>query len=197
MKTAAVRFFVILSLCLVAGGAWAANFEADMVIEGPMGAMTGKIYVKGDRQRQDMEGAMGRTGVITLGEDRSSLILLHDRKAYMEMEAAAFPMADMGGLDADSVPREGAAPEGMKMQNLGSETVAGYVCEKIRLVDEENGDVSTLIWFSHDLSMPLKAIHESPEGTSTVEYRNIVEGNVADDVFQVPEGYQKMEMGAF
>lgn len=198
MKRVTSILLATLLLCLFAGSLWAANFEADMVMTGPMGDMTGKIYVEGERQRQDMEGPMGRTTVITLGEDQSSLIVMHDRQAYMEMAADNFPMAsDMGAVDPTMVEGEKEAPDGMKMQNLGNETINGYVCEKLRLVSEEEPGVSTLIWFSHDLGVPLRAIHETPEGTSTVEYKNIVEGKVSEKTFAVPEGYQKMDLGGF
>jgi hypothetical protein len=37
-------------------------------------------------------------------------------------------------------------------------------------------------------------VHQSSEGESSFEYRNIKEGGVADSLFQVPAGYTKMEM---
>ncbi len=197
VKTVGKALFVAGLLLLCAGAVRAAEFEADLVIEGPMGAMTGKIYVKGDRQRQDMTGEMGRTGVITSGEEGATLILLHDQQAYMEMSEGQSPLTGMNAPDLDGLTAEGEGAKGQKMEKLGNETVEGYLCEKIRLVDEGSPESSTLIWFSHELGFLLKAVHQSPEGTSTVQYRNIVAGAVADSVFDVPSDYRRLDVGAF
>jgi outer membrane lipoprotein-sorting protein len=199
VKGSFIRFFlsVFFSLFLLVPAGWAANFEADMEIEGPMGAMTGKIYVLDEKQRQELTGPMGRTDVITEGREGTALILIHEQKAYMEMGKDAYPGAAMAPTDLESLQEDGDGQKTMKMEELGQETVEGFLCEKIRLVDPESPETSTLIWFSKELGFPLKAVSQSPEGTSTVLYRNIVLGSVTESRFEIPAGYSRLEIPGF
>lgn len=175
-------FAGMLAIFLAAGAAQAAEFSADMVMKAPDGSgMTGKVFVKGQKIRQEMTQD-GETVITILRLDRKlSWVLMPEEKAYMEMK--------MRESAEDPSLVEKADPT--KVRRLGKETVNGFVCEKVQVTDK--GTVVTQ-WLSTELGWPIKGEVKAPEGVSTHEYKNIRKGGVSDALFEVPSGYQKMSV---
>jgi len=175
-----ILFAAALVLVLSAALAAAAEFSAEIVMKGPDGqAMNGKVFVKGQKIRQEMQQD-GETVVTILRVDRRlSWILLVDEKVYMEMKMK----------ESSEDPSLAEKSDPAKVRRLGKETVNGFVCEKVQVTDQ--GTVVTQ-WISEELAWPIKGEVKSPEGTSTHEYRNIRKGGVSDSLFEIPPGFQKM-----
>ncbi|NLI96680.1 MAG: DUF4412 domain-containing protein [Synergistaceae bacterium] len=175
-----ILFVAALVLVLSAALAAAAEFSAEMVMKGPDGqAMNGKVFVKGQKIRQEMQQD-GETVVTILRVDRRlSWILMVDEKAYLEMKMRE------SSEDPSLVEKTDPA----KVRRLGKETVNGFLCEKVQVTD--NGTVVTQ-WISEELAWPIKGEVKSPKGISSHEYRNIRKGGVSDSLFEIPPGFQKM-----
>ena len=172
-------------LSVVAALALAAEFSADMVHK--MGAMTkeGKVYVKGKKMRTESGMAQGIT--IVDGDTGTVWVLQPAQKLYMEMKKGP----------AQPVPTTQSDEELVKVADkkfLGTETVNGYQCEKYLYTYRDKTLGTMTMWNATKLGQSIKMVHQSPEGESSFEYRNIKEGGVADSLFQVPAGYTKMEM---
>lgn len=173
-------FAALVSLLLFGGAALAAEFSADMVMKSPDGeTMAGKVFVKAGKIRQEFDNDGEKMVTILRPDKKLSWILMVEEKAYMEMKMK--PSAE------DPTLVEKADP--VKVKRLGNETVNGFVCEKIQVTE---GSTVITQWLSKELGWPLKGEVKTPEGVSTHEYRNIRKGNVADSLFELPSGYQKM-----
>jgi hypothetical protein len=77
----------VLAILLSGGTAFAAEFSADMVMKGPDGqGMSGKVFVKGQKIRQEMDQD-GEKMITILRLDRKlSWVIMPDEKVYMEMK---------------------------------------------------------------------------------------------------------------
>lgn len=182
-------FGASLIIVLVAGfvslGA-AAEFSADMVQKSHGQTMTGKVYVKNTKMRMEMNHAGQSTVTIALPDQHKSIILMPAQKMYMENvtdPAQETPMVGDRDLEQKAT-----------IKQLGTEEVNGYLCDKFEVIPHDASAGKTTQWFSKELSYPIKSIYQGPHGESTTEYRNIKKGGVADSLFQVPPGYQKMQM---
>jgi outer membrane lipoprotein-sorting protein len=186
-----IKFKGVLVLALavllsgVAAIALAAEFSADMVHK--MGTMTreGKVYVKGKKMRT--ESGMGQGITIVDGDTGTVWVLQPAQKMYMEMKKGATQPTQTTQSD-----EELAKVADKKF--LGTETVNGYQCEKYLYTYRDKALGTMTMWIATKLGQAIKMVHQSPEGESSFEYRNIKEGGVADSLFQVPAGYTKMEM---
>jgi len=181
VKTAAkILITAVLAVFLAAAAANAAEFSADMVMKGPDGqTMSGKVFVKGQKIRQEMQQGGERVITILRMDKKLSWVLMVDEKVYMEMK--------MRESAEDPSLVEKADPA--KIRRLGKETVNGFVCEKIQVTDK-NAVITQ--WISEELGWPIKGEVKAPEGVSSHEYKNIRKAPVPDDLFEVPKGFQKM-----
>lgn len=178
-------------MVFLTGPAWAADFSADVVMEGPMGQMQSKVYSRDGVLRQESAGPMGRTATITWPDEDRSVVLMLDQRTYMEIEDPEEEMGpdfpEMGGDLSDFADEPG-------MTRIGTEKVQGFVCEKLEIVDSEMPDGKSTIWFSRELGFPLKTVYESSEGSMIMECRNISLGKPEASLFQIPQGFQRLDI---
>lgn len=168
---------LVLSLATLAS---AAEFSADMVTKGGGQEMTGKVFVKGQKIRQEFGGSGADAMISIVRMDRKvTWVLMPQEKTYMEMPMKESP--------EDPALIEKADPA--KVKRLGKETVNGFVCEKIQVTEK---DAVFTQWLSMELGWPIKGEGASPEGSTSFEYKNIRKGGVSDILFDVPAGYRKM-----
>lgn len=179
-KVALLAFSLALAVsCLLAPTpAKAVEFSADMFIQ-PKGdeAMTGKIFVKGDKVRQETSEE-GETQIMIIRPDKKlTWMLTPEEKTYMEMPYQA----------EDKTFEEWTADKEQKSKLLGEETVSGLACKKFESV--EDGE-KTYFWISKQFPFPIKV----EDAEVTMEYRNIKAEPIADSLFELPAGYEKMSM---
>lgn len=177
---ALLAFSLALALIslLSTSAAMAVEFSADMVIQ-PKGdqAMTGKIFVKGDKVRQETTEE-GETQIMIIRPDKKlTWMITPEEKTYMEMPYQS----------EDKTFEEWTADKEQKSKFLGEENVSGIACKKFESV--EDGE-KTYFWIAKQFPFPVKV----EDAEVTMEYKNIKEGNIADSLFELPAGYEKMSM---
>jgi outer membrane lipoprotein-sorting protein len=188
-KTIRFKGALVLVLAVLLSGvsalALAAEFSADMVHK--MGTMVkeGKVYVKGTKMRT--ESGMGQGISIVDGTTGTVWVLQPAQKMYMEMKKGAHQPMQTTQSDEELAKLA-------DKKHLGTETVNGYQCEKYLYTYRDKALGTMTMWVATKLGHAIKMVHQSREGESSFEYRNIKEGGVADSLFQVPAGYTKMEM---
>jgi len=181
--------FLVISLLFVlavAGCALASQFQADMTMDGIGQKVTGKIFVKGESMRQEMNTTMGESIAIFDGPKDVMYVIMPDQKMYMEMPN------DQQVILGEAESIEEALGDEAEVNKIGTESIKGYKCDKydIKYKDPDMGD--SLLWVSRKLNFPLKAVTKTSGGTVTVVYSNIKEGLVDSALFQIPSGYQKL-----
>jgi outer membrane lipoprotein-sorting protein len=161
----------------------AAEFSAEITMKGGDTPGThGKVYIKGDKFRQEFDmGGVKHTSIMR-GDKQLVWMVIPDQKVYMEM-----PLTPQAKAKMLKMPQDQA-----KMKLLGTETVNGYEADKYEVAGTRGQGSKEYVWVAKKLGMPLKMT--SADGSFSIEYHNIKEGGVPDSVFEVPAGYQKMAM---
>lgn len=169
-----------LALCILIGSSFsiAAEFSADFVVQtkGEQ-EMNGKIFVKGDKVRQEMTQEDEKQIMIVRPDKSVTWMITPEEKTYMEIsynsENKAF--------------EEWTKEKEAKAKLVGEETISGIPCKKYEDGAEGEKEYS---WISPKYSFPLKL----QDNDSTLEYKNIKEGNVPDSQFDLPAGLTKIAM---
>ena len=200
MLTATAAALLLLQVAMAQMPMQPVPFSADMQISSARGnpnmpnEINGKFYFTRTHLRMDMQGGpRGGSIIITDFKTQTTDILMPEQHMYMESKASATPSrrgpgtADIKPLADPSNPC--AHQEGMTCKRVGVEAVSGRVCEHWQITDK-NGKVSN-VWVDQKLHFPIKSV----SADSTWLLTNIKEGEPSASLFEVPSGYQKMDMG--
>jgi hypothetical protein len=175
--------------------------------QGAPAAQELEYLISGKRARMNMAGPMGGMSLLVLPADKKIYMLVPAQNTYMEM-----PMGDVANTAA------GSAPAGVQMIKTGRmETVAGYRCEHVELVQmgPDGAPQKTDACLSKELGgfanpmsgmgtgkepawqkalqaqgFPLKVT--TPDGAVALEVVKIEKKRLANDLFSVPLTYTKM-----
>jgi len=172
-----VIFFMSLAVPVFPGVVGAkVEFTADMFIV-PKGEepMTGKIFVKGDKIRQETVEEDETQIMIIRPDKKLTWMITPEEKSYMEMPYQS----------SDKTFEEWTAEKEKNAKFLGEETVSGMPCKKYEIT--EDGE-KTVLWISKQFPFPIKV----EDSEVTMEYKNIKLGSLDDSLFEVPAGYEKM-----
>ena len=191
IRTKAALLFcaILIALSMVAGGAFASEFSADVNQQFGNMVMKGKFYMQGDKMRNDME-MMGTTRATIIRKDKGVVwILMPQRKKYMEM-----PLEE--GAKNNPQFYQDKLEEIAKKEDQGTEKISGYKCEKALYTFNDTTRGTLVQWYSKKLDFPLKMVAKGPNWEMITEYSNIKKGDVDKSLFELPEGYTKMDMPA-
>lgn len=182
-----IRSFIGMLLSLVAllltGEVLAAEFSAQVLTRFQGEETRGKVYVKGNRIRQEFPSGGGAKIIIYNADTKLAWMIMPERKMYLEMPIT------------EEITRSlmHAAKDQGQMNPLGSETVNGYSTNKYETAFRLNGgELRHHIWVAKKLGLIIKV--ESLDKTFSREYREIKEGEVPEAMFAPPVDYQKMHL---
>lgn len=178
---------------LVAAGAFlisavcpAAEFSADMVQKTSKKTIKGKMYVKGDKLRQEITQGGEKEIVIFRPDKKVVWFLQPGKKTYMKVSQRIIIGVDDPAVRA-RMKRIGT------MKKLGTAKLNGYTCNKIQWSTKSGAKYVLTEWTSDKLKIAVKSEFKEPSGVSSVEYKNIKEGGVSDSVFELPKGYKRVQ----
>nr|VFK62141.1 MAG: hypothetical protein BECKUNK1418G_GA0071005_102216 [Candidatus Kentron sp. UNK]VFK70291.1 MAG: hypothetical protein BECKUNK1418H_GA0071006_102614 [Candidatus Kentron sp. UNK] len=198
--------------CLSVQVVWASEiieFSADIMQKSPdRDTISGKLYRAKDKIR--MEEAVGEHRIITIEDISARKILRLDpaRKGYVE--ALWLPMQSGQARSSTKRPLPGdpdhpcAKFPQLKCKMLNKEEMIDdrktekWEIVRVMQASEQGARTRTmrsLIWVDRRLGVNVREerfLDNAPKGTS--ELRNIIEGAQSEDLFKIPEGYQRMEM---
>ncbi len=184
-RSSLAAFAMIIIMAVAVG---AAEFQADMTINSNEGGeIKGKVFVRDNSMRQEMETPLGDQVVIVNGDAGMMYILLPGQKMYVERPNTQVMLGDEEKIE------EKLAEQG-KITKLGSENVENYICEKIHIVYNDKNLGESTLWVAEKLNYPIKTYVQNPKDTATIIYSNIKEKRQKDTLFVVPAGYTKLEM---
>ena len=171
-------------LLLAASLVQAAEFTATMVTKAGGVEIPGKIYVKENKVRNEVQ-AGGQTSIHILRPDKKVVwIIMPQQKAYVEMPITHTAQQKMLPLTED---------QKAKMKKVGTETINGYACDKYETTMSHQGKpMKVFTWVATELGVPIKIVSE--DGSFSMEYKDIKPGQVADSLFDVPQDYKKMQL---
>jgi len=147
---------------------------------------SGKIYVKKDMQRMEMGGQAEGTVNIVRKDKGVVWVLMPEEEMYMQMPLTSKQSNPLTSGDKGEVSRV----------TVGEEEVDGHPCVKEQVtVTDDSGDITNMYeWSAQDLDgMAIKA--EALDGSWSYAMRDIEPGPQDDSLFEIPDGYEKMDMG--
>ena len=175
------------------------GFSADMYNSqnGRPLALEGKIYMATNKVRIDSQQPQAHGVVIIDMATRTNIILMPERKMYVEMPETQsfqrqaydfFRPSDVNNacVDWQQLPMN----RGLVCRKLGNETVNGR--NTVKYEGTKPGQGVGYVWFDPVLRFPLKWQDRNQFG----ELRNLNVGSQPAGLFQVPPGYQKMQTPA-
>jgi outer membrane lipoprotein-sorting protein len=183
-------FFVMIIAALTCYTVTAAmsEFSADFTSTDAKGKIaTGKTFIKNNKIRQEIT-TEGETAISILRMDQKvSWTLMPANKQYMEM---AIP------FDPSHPSNEAGTEYEYEMKTIGHETINGYDCEVIQYTYKKKKYGILVQWIATKLNFAIKYQNKDSNGkvTSTMEYKNIKIGGIADSLFEIPAGYTKFSM---
>ncbi len=185
IKKLSIVFLLILIFSSTAG---AIEFSADSITTQKGGFQTkGKLFYKADKFRMEMQGHSDMNMiVITRVDKKVAWNLMPDTKTYMEMP-----------LNMQNRPKVEEKYEGeIERKQVGSETIDGHPTKKYLITYRTDNETHQVYqWLATDINMPVKTA--AIDGSWSHELRNIKIGNQPDNLFEIPAGYQKMQMPHF
>jgi len=159
----------------------AAEFSAQMLTRQRETTVPGKIYVKDGKMRQEFSDAAGQTITILRPDKKLIWVLLAQSRTYMEV-----PLKPKLPGQFLQIP-----PDAKNKRLVGNERQAGYDTEKYEVaISGREGLEKETYWVAAKLGGPIKMAASSRN--FSMEYKDIKEGPVADRLFEIPPGYQKV-----
>jgi hypothetical protein len=172
------------------------EFSADIVNDQAAGKAATKVYFGKDKVRFDAPDNSGGGVVILDLNTQSILVLMAKQRMYMEMPSQMmesrgmfqfFKSGDVDNACADWL--KVSKNQNGTCHKVGHETVNGRDTVKYEGTGA-NGDNGTF-WLDSKLRFPVKWQGKKDGG----ELRNIQEGAQPASLFEIPAGYNKMDMG--
>jgi len=164
----------------------AVEFSADLKIKQPDKDYEFKYYAQGSFYR--LEKLTGEDRILLIADRTQDItwMLNPEDKIYMELK----------GIDAAFFnPIRGweAAKEGTREEQIGTETVLGYSCEKYTYTPPGGTEPGIEAWYLPELEHFIRMIAHYGGGyeDGIFEIINIQESPQDDSLFKVPEDYQK------
>lgn len=144
-----------------------------------------RMFISSGKFRMESEEMAG-SYMIVRRDLKKVWMVMAQNKSYIEMPE--------GKESETPLPDEKMKGE-VSRKELGKETVDGHPAVKYEITAKV-GDKTTTFhqWMATDISFPVKMA--AVDGSWTVEYRDIKIGPQADSLFEIPAGFQKMDMPA-
>ena len=185
-------FMILAGLITTAnfsGTAEASEFLADVVMKGGMESDDGKVWVKGQKSRQEIGTAAEKMIIIMDLDQGFHWTLMPDIKMYMKNTIKARGK----GFSPENFVETQPGHMKAEIKKIGTEMIKGYKCDKYLFTFEDKQMGTMTQWFSEKLGYPIKTVNKIDKmGEIITELENIKKTNVRDDLFIVPTGYQEM-----
>jgi len=190
MKKEYRTIFLIMGVLIIFLGltfsAIAVEFSADLKIKQPDKEYEFNYYAQGSLYR--LEKLTGEDRILVIADRKLDItwMLNPEDKIYLELK----------GIDAAFFnPIRGweAAKEGTREEQIGTETIQSYLCEKYTYTPPGGTEPGMEGWYSSELETFVRMIAHYGGGyeDGIFEITNIKEVPQDDSLFKVPEDYQK------
>jgi len=191
------RFFaplvVVVATLLPAGAASAADrlnveYSADQVIEAEAGAMKARVYSTPTMERREMNQGGVSMIMITRLDKKVIWNLMPEDKMYMEMAMKeSSDKADMSAYKIEQTP-------------LGQETLDGQSMNKSKIImtHSSGSKMGGFMWTTRDgilAKIDAIAVDKGSKDRFKMTQTNIKVGKQPADLFEIPKGFQSMDMG--
>ena len=164
------------------------EYSADQSIETEAAAMKGKVYSTPTKERREMSQGGANMIMITRFDKKVIWTVMPEEKMYMEM-----PMKESGEKTDMSAYKIEQTP-------LGEEKLDGQVMDKSKIVmtHSSGSKMGGFMWTTKQgilAKMDAIAVDKGSKNRFKMEQTNIKVGKQPADLFEIPKGFQLMNMG--
>lgn len=153
-------------------------------------AGVGKLFFAGDKVRMEMSAMGHQSVIITDMPHKLAYVVMPEQHMYMQMSMEAQGAHKGPDWHMYNAANPCANIPNTTCQKIGTETVNGRMCTKWKFAGHDAGTNRT-VWIDQT-GMPIKTVAD--DGTA-VEITDIKPGPQSPSLFEVPAGYQKLDMG--
>lgn len=167
------------------------GYSADSYMETADGVMKGPVnYAPGLERREYVDESGGKMIMIIRHDKKVVWMVMPEDGAYLEMK---FPEEgrkdDLGAYKID-------------LTTIGPETVNGVETTKSKLIMSGPNDVKMggLMWTTEEgitIKMDAIAVEKGSKERFKIELQNLKLGEQDASLFEIPDGYIRMDMGGF
>lgn len=160
----------------------AVSFTADMITVIGNERREGKIYVKGNEYRTDVNENGEDLSIVVDRESGKHKVIVHSEKSAREAWNNRTVSLANNPFEAYNY-----SLKRYSSKEKGSETINGYECKKVEIFTKDRKLMTA--WVAKKFNWPIKII-TSLGPPRNVELRNIKEEPVEEELFEVPEDYE-------
>jgi Domain of unknown function (DUF4412) len=185
---------VVGALLLVAGTATAAEeklnveYSADQVIEAEDGAMKSRIFYTPMKERREMNQGGQNMIMITRHDKKVAWTVMPEEHMYMEMGMK--PSADKTDLSAYKIEQTSVGQEMLNGVNMNK--------SKIIMTHSSGSKMGGFMWMTKEgimAKIDAISVEKGSKDRFKMEQTNIKVGKQPADLFELPRGVEKMDMG--
>jgi len=184
-----ILFFFTFGVLVILGDlASAAEFYAETTMDRLGKKQTVRVYVKGQRIREEMVDMFGQQQVLIADPGKGQTLMLYpETKMYMEIPAAA--ALSPVGENEEALKKIGTR------RLIGQENVSGYLCDKYEIAFHNTYRGKMMVWIARKLNYPIRMtqVEGPPVGTMNRALNNIKERRIDDSLFELPGDYRKVK----
>ena len=168
-----------------------AQFTGDMVFDADGQERQFKVYSADAGYRYEFEERGTKSAVIVKNGSKDVIILMPDQKMAMKS-----PAGSAMSMNSDPLQAFEKSEEQGTLKEEGEETINGIDCTKSTLWSNKNpGQKMYTLWYSEKYKFPMKMIdHMEGSDGSGMEMKNVEYWNPDNSKFEIPQGYQTMDM---
>lgn len=175
---------LLFGLALASSPSHAQEFSAEQTVITQTIKEVGTLFHRPDRWRLEMRDGKHSDITIFRQDKKVIWILLPKDRKYVETT-----------LTQEDVPLPARIAGEIDRAVVGQEEVEGFTCDKLLVrYSKEDGVGEMIFWVSPQLGVPLRS--EAPDLGWKTELKNIKLGPQADELFEIPAGYELFDLPA-
>lgn len=164
------------------------EYSADQVVEAEDGAMKSRMYYTPTKERREMNQG-GQSMVMIMRHDKKVMwTVMPEEKMYME--AAMKPSTDKTDMSAYKIEQTPVGQEMLNGVNMSK--------SKIIMTHSSGSKMGGFMWMTKEgimAKIDAIAVEKGSKDRFKMEQTNIKVGKQPADLFELPRGVEKMDMG--
>jgi len=165
----------------LAAGITSVKYDMVMTVPGSP-VMNQTVWVKGNKMR---------TEITTGGQNTIMLMDIDAKTMYTYMPAQNMALKMTWNPTTTSAVDDTEAISKYNPTIVGTDTIDGKKCTVVQYTIEGQ---TTKMWLWQDHGFPLRVEATTPQGKTTMEYKNIQFNDIPDSLFTLPAGVQIQQM---
>ncbi|MBS0171514.1 MAG: hypothetical protein JSR62_14280 [Nitrospira sp.] len=165
------------------------EYSADQIIESEEGAMKSRLYSTPTKERREM--TQGGASMITIirHDKQVSWMLMPEEKMYMENAG-----------NSSSGGKSDLANYQIEQTEMGEEQLNGVVMRKSKIVmtSKDGTKMGGFMWTTKEgilAKIDALAVEKGQKSRFKMEQTNIHIGTQPAELFEIPKGFEKLDMG--